>query len=185
MRISSSLTVMTIVVGGLLLATPTLAGGGGGAACHATSSGRQLTMLDSCFDGIAHEVPAGTTLTVTNRGEMSHTITAVDGSFDSGSLAPGHTFQIQLDRAGDMPVYCTLHGTAEGQGMAGVLQVSGPLNPDLASTTPTNGSSFPATEAVAALVGVGMGAFVQRRRDRRNSRAPQQDGSGSRPAADG
>ncbi|MGH8957232.1 MAG: hypothetical protein ACRDVK_01020, partial [Acidimicrobiia bacterium] len=63
-----------------------VAGGGGGSIslCPAYSSGTTISVLDSCFNGIAHSAPLGQTLTVSNHGELPHTLTAVDGSFDTG-----------------------------------------------------------------------------------------------------
>jgi FtsP/CotA-like multicopper oxidase with cupredoxin domain len=80
-------------------------------------------MLDSCFNGTAHFAPVDTTITISNDGELPHTFTAVDGSFDSGQVSPGETFEITVDEPGIIQVFCTLHGTAQGQGMAGVLVV--------------------------------------------------------------
>lgn len=51
-----------------------------------------VSMLDSCFSGTAHFAPTETTITISNDGELAHTFTAVDGSFDSGQLQPGETF---------------------------------------------------------------------------------------------
>ncbi|MBW3562267.1 MAG: hypothetical protein KY437_07200 [Actinobacteria bacterium] len=160
-----------LLVGALLLvAAPALAGGGGGgSACLATSSGPEMTMLDSCFEGIAHELEAGTTLTVTNRGHLPHTITAADGSFDSGTLGPGEAFEVTVDEAGNVPIYCTLHGTKDGQGMAGVLMVGGAADAELASTSSSappssTGPGSAAGVAVAGLIGLAIGMVVERRR---------------------
>jgi hypothetical protein len=80
-------------------------------------------MLDSCFSGTAHFAPTGSPLVVSNDGELPHTLTAVDGSFTSDELQPGETFEITFDEPGVFEVFCTLHGTAAGEGMAGVLVV--------------------------------------------------------------
>lgn len=80
-------------------------------------------MLDSCFSGTAHFAPTDTTITISNDGELPHMFTAVDGSFDSGQVQPGETFELTIDQPGVFEVFCTLHGTAQGQGMAGVLLV--------------------------------------------------------------
>lgn len=99
-----------------------LAGGGGHASgCSGFTEGTEMGMADSCYEGVTHFVPAGQTLTVRNDGEMPHSITAVDGSFDSGLMQPGETYAITLTEPGVVRVYCTLHGTADGGGMAGVL----------------------------------------------------------------
>jgi hypothetical protein len=117
--------LLTTVVLALLLAVPAMAGGGGGGAiCRGFGAGDELVLLDSCFEGTGHIVEAGTTLTVSNQGEMPHTFTAVDRSFDSGVLEPGESWQLTVPEAGNVPVYCTLHASPEGDGMAGLLVVS-------------------------------------------------------------
>jgi hypothetical protein len=80
-------------------------------------------MLDSCFAGTAHFAPSDTTITVSNDGSLPHTFTAVDGSFDSGTVQPGEIFDFSVSESGIYEVFCSLHGTASGEGMAGVLIV--------------------------------------------------------------
>ena len=105
---------------------PAVALAGGGGLCAGFASGEALIMRDGCFEGVAHFASAGGTLMVSNEGVMPHSFTAVDGSFDTGQLAPGETAEIQLSDDGIIRVYCTLHGTADGHGMAGVLLVGDP-----------------------------------------------------------
>lgn len=103
----------------------TAGGGGGGAVCRGFDVGASLSMRDHCFEGTGHVLAAGQTITVTNAGNSPHTITAADGSFDSGIVAPGDTYELTIDAAGAVPIYCTLHGSDEGNGMAGLLAVQG------------------------------------------------------------
>ncbi len=101
-------------------------GGGGGGQCPGFAAGATLVMQDNCFDGIAHFAEVETTLTVRNAGILPHSYTAVDGSFDTGILGPGETAEVRLGAEGIVRAFCTLHGTAEGHGMAGVLLVGSP-----------------------------------------------------------
>jgi plastocyanin len=110
-------------------------GGGGGSLCSGFAEGAGISMLDSCFNGTAHFAPAGVTLTVSNDGELPHTFTAVDGSFDSGTLQPGQTFELTVDEARLVQVFCTLHGTAQGDGMAGVVVVGEPTPESVSATS--------------------------------------------------
>ncbi len=127
-----ALVVPAIATGLLAIAPPVGAGvlpggGGGGGACRGFTRGSEVTLVDSCFDGVTMLVEPGTTeLSVTNTGAAPHTITAVDGSFDL-RLEPGAsgTVAVALDDTPVVPVYCTLHGTADGVGMAGVVVVDG------------------------------------------------------------
>jgi plastocyanin len=130
--------VSVLVAGVLLLAgRPALAGGGGGGPCAGFAAGTTLTMMDSCFSGVAHFVQAGAALTVRNAGHAPHTFTAVDGSFDTGVLQPGETAKVQLGKAGIVEVYCKLHGDPGGMGMAGVLVVGEAATAARASGTTT------------------------------------------------
>jgi plastocyanin len=43
-----------------------------------------------------------------------HNITADDGTFASGSLAPGATFQITLTTAGEHHYHCSIHPSMQG-----------------------------------------------------------------------
>lgn len=145
-----------------LAALPATAGGGGhGGACRAFGEGSTITMRDSCFEGTGHVVAAGATVIVRNQGQMAHTITAADGSFDSGTIAPGDTFELRVDEAGDIPVYCTLHGTADGQGMAGLLAVRAASEAQAPVTAATDPGRSPSLWvgglAVAGLAGIAVG----------------------------
>lgn len=111
----------------MLMVIPGVAHAGGGgvdtSGCAGYAAGATLTMLDSCFSGTAHFAPSGTTVTIRNDGQLPHTLTAVDGSFDTGSVSAGSSARLTVDEPGVYRVFCALHGTAQGEGMAGVLVV--------------------------------------------------------------
>ncbi len=54
-------------------------------------------------------VPVGQTVIWTNTGAQSHTVTADDGSVDSGSIAAGETFSLTFDTPGTFTYHCTPH----------------------------------------------------------------------------
>ena len=55
-------------------------------------------------------VALGTTVTWTNDDlGMPHTVTAVDGSFDSGVMQTGQSWSYTFDKPGDFEYLCTLH----------------------------------------------------------------------------
>jgi len=116
-----------LMVVALVLLFPGVAYGGGGGGdisqCPGFGSGSTVSMHDSCFAGIAHFAPADNTINVSNVGGLPHTFTAVDGSFDSGTVLPGETYEFSVSEPGIYEVFCSLHGTASGEGMAGVLIV--------------------------------------------------------------
>jgi plastocyanin len=59
-----------------------------------------------------------------NEGSGEHIVTAEDGSFDSGVLARGGTFQHSFAKAEPFPYFCQFHGGKGGAGMNGSLLVS-------------------------------------------------------------
>jgi plastocyanin len=146
MRKSRRWILLIVSLAGLLLmAAPAAAGGGGGGGpCSGFGSGTKVVLRDNCFDTVAFSVQPGTDLVVTNDGGQSHSYTAVDGSFNTGLLKPGATAHIKVGGAGIVQVYCTIHGTASGEGMAGVLLVG---DPALASTA-SSGISAEAKGAI-------------------------------------
>ena len=72
-----------------------------------------ITIAEFAFGGI-QTVPAGATITVVNDDSVPHTFTADDGSFDSGTIQPGDSFQITLDAAGTFAYHCNFHGSMTG-----------------------------------------------------------------------
>lgn len=144
----------------LLIAVPAGAGGGGGGdTCTPIGSSNEIVLLDFCFEGIAHFTPSGP-LKVTNAGAVEHDLVAIDGSFRTGRIAPGEWEQVELE-TGIHGVYCTLHGTKDGTGMAGVL-IAGPVDPVLASAAvagPASGGT-PAWLVAVALAGLLAGGLA-------------------------
>ena len=55
------------------------------------------------------EVAAGTTIVWTNRGQVLHSVSANDGSFDTGLIEPGGQGAITFPRVGSFPFHCTPH----------------------------------------------------------------------------
>jgi plastocyanin len=137
-----------LVLAGVLL-IPAVAYAGGGevdtTGCAGYSEGTTVWMQDSCFSGVAHFAPSDTTITVTNDGVMPHTLTAVDGSFDTGNVDPGGTAELTIAEPGIYRVFCSWHGTAAGEGMAGVVVV-GEATP-AAMVTPVDTSAIQAVVA--------------------------------------
>jgi plastocyanin len=64
---------------------------------------------DFMFRPARLEVAAGTTIVWTNGGQVMHTVSAGDGSFDSGPIEPGQRGAITFSRAGTFPFRCTPH----------------------------------------------------------------------------
>jgi len=55
------------------------------------------------------EIGAGTAITWTNNDPLVHTITADDGSWDSGPIEPGKTWTRTFAQPGEYAIHCTPH----------------------------------------------------------------------------
>jgi plastocyanin len=64
---------------------------------------------DFMFRPARLEVAVGTTIVWTNGGQVMHTVSARDGSFDSGPIEPGKRGSITFSRAGTFAFRCTPH----------------------------------------------------------------------------
>jgi plastocyanin len=120
-------TIVRTAAATLVAATLTLAACGGGdddaspsteAAATVASggdaaSGAAITIQSFSFGGVS-SVTVGTTVTVTNDDSVPHTVTADDGSFDTGTIQPGDSAQITLDAAGTFTYHCNIHGSMTG-----------------------------------------------------------------------
>lgn len=81
---------------------------------------------DNFFSGKTIDISPGDTVVWKNVGAMSHTVTADNGSFGSGTLLPGQTFSQTFTQAGSYPYYCKFHGGLNFQGMSGLVRVGSP-----------------------------------------------------------
>ncbi|QIA27667.1 hypothetical protein DYI95_009215 [Thermaerobacter sp. PB12/4term] len=92
-------------------------------------------------DAVVRVVP-GTTVVWKMTGRNPHTVTADDGSWDSGHLMPGDVYRVRFDRPGRYDYYCVYHGAPGGIGMAGAVIVEEPgTRGGAAPGTPGGGAS--------------------------------------------
>lgn len=78
----------------------------------------EVTISNFSFGPDELEVKVGTTVTWTNRDGKSHTVTADDGGFDSGSLGRGDSFSFTFLEIGTFNYHCEIHS-----GMTGAITV--------------------------------------------------------------
>ena len=90
--------------------TPATDAAGGG---DAAAGGTEIVISGFAFSEDI-TVPVGTTVTVRNDDGAAHTFTADDGSFDSGSIAGGATFEFTFTEAGTFPFHCNIHPSMTG-----------------------------------------------------------------------
>jgi plastocyanin len=80
---------------------------------------RSVGIGDNFFDPPDAAVEPGTTITWTNNGARPHTVTADDGSFDSGVLNPGDSYTVAFDGQGTVRYHCTIHPQMRGSVIVG------------------------------------------------------------------
>jgi plastocyanin len=110
-----------------------------------------ISVVDFAFEPAALTVPVGATVTWTNDGSRPHTVTADDGSFDSGRLDPGEQFRQTFDQPGTFSYHCGFH--PEMQGSIAVAEPQEPAGASADATPAANESASSESEAVAGTVG--------------------------------
>ncbi len=74
----------------------------------------EVTIKGFAFDPGELTVTVGTTVTWTNDGSTTHTITADDGTWDSGRVSQGDTFSRVFDQPGTFTYHCAIHTSMTG-----------------------------------------------------------------------
>lgn len=118
------------------------------AVAPAVAATVSVTVADNVFQPQAASAVAGDTVVWTQPGSRVHTVTADDGSFDSGNLAAGQTFSRTFTTPGTVRYYCKIHGAPGGIGMSGVLTVTAAQATTSSSTTTTTAATTTTTTAV-------------------------------------
>jgi plastocyanin len=98
---------VAVAVGGLVLALPAAAAAPAGAPVAVSVQFQAYAPEDV-------EALPGDTVEWTNSSPRSHTVTAADGSFDSGELEPGATFSRTFAAEGTYAYHCTIHLSMAG-----------------------------------------------------------------------
>ena len=108
------------------------------------SGTKAASIVDFAFDPDSLPVATGTTVTWQNRGTAPHTVTAADGSFDSGMIAAGGTYARTFDAPGTFAFACSFHPD-----MTGTVVVSaaagGPPGSTASSAAPSVSNGAPAS----------------------------------------
>ncbi len=108
-------------------------------AAYSSGGSEKVAAQDDYFDAEAVHVAVGTSVEWDNTGRNPHTVTADDGSRDSGNLSPGKTFTITFDKPGVFAYFCRYHGSAGGIGMAGLIVVGNATLPSRSGTGVSSG----------------------------------------------
>lgn len=83
--------------------------GYGSGATGGANNGNSVSIKNFAFSVATLNVTTGTKVTWTNNDNTTHTVTADDGSFDSGNIAPGETFSKTFTVAGTVNYHCSIH----------------------------------------------------------------------------
>jgi plastocyanin len=73
-----------------------------------------IAIIDYTFEPASLLIQAGDIVTWTNLGAGPHTVTADDGSFDAGPLAPGTCISQVFPAAGLVTYHCAMHPQMTG-----------------------------------------------------------------------
>lgn len=81
-----------------------------------------VKMTDSLkFEPASITVAAGTEVLFDNPERLPHTVSAIDGSFESGTVNGGGEYSRTFDKPGTFKYFCKIHGRA----MSGEVVVTG------------------------------------------------------------
>jgi plastocyanin len=116
------------------LFTALVLGACGGSDATTVIEGQDVTvrMFDNRYEYAEIRIPPGGSVTFVGAGRNAHNAVAADGSWSSedvfGSLEQfeGDEAVIRFDQPGEDDFFCTFHGNAEGDGMAGTIIVEVP-----------------------------------------------------------
>jgi plastocyanin len=114
----------------------------GGNSARAQDSA-SVDIIDFGFSSADITVEVGATVTWTNTGAATHTVTSDSGAFDSGNLAPGATFSMTFDSAGTFSYFCEIHPSMVGS--VTVVDSSGNGGTDNGGTDNGGATDVPAT----------------------------------------
>ena len=86
----------------------------GAPSAPANAEGATIVRIANLSFGGALHVRAGTRVRWVNGDQLQHTVTADDGSFESGLIEPNQVFERVFDKPGDYPYHCTPHPFMQG-----------------------------------------------------------------------
>src|SRR5829696_5062690 len=88
-----------------------------------------VAIEDFYFDPPDAAIAPGDKIIWTNKGRAPHTVTADDGSFDSGVLKPGETYTVTFLGSGTVTYHCTIHPNMVGSVTVGGEATAVPPEP--------------------------------------------------------
>jgi plastocyanin len=100
----------------------------GGTAGAAGEAGMRVSIVGRAYQPSQLTVGIGQTVTWQDESLSQHTVTSVDGLFDSGAMSAGNSFAMTFTKAGTFNYTCTIHPEMKGSVLvlpiaAGTLQL--------------------------------------------------------------
>jgi len=112
---------LVLVLAGALLLAACSGGGGSGPSSASSSSGsaakstNSITISNFMFSPMRVSVAPGSTVSVTNKDSVTHTLTATGGQFDTGGIGGGQTKTFRApSKAGTYSYICNIHQYMKG-----------------------------------------------------------------------
>jgi len=105
-----------------------------------------VSIEDFYFDPADTPLQPGDTIMWINKGNHPHTVTADDGSFDSGMLQPGQSFSWTFENPGTLTYHCAIHPSMTGSvsvGQSGEVAAPSGSPPSMpAAPMPMGGGAY-------------------------------------------
>ena len=140
------LVVLSVIA--LLMFVPTATAQDAGVQTVPIQNAWSVNIGDNFFDPPQSAVEPGSTITWTNNGDEPHTVTADDGSFDSGMLNPGDSYTVAFDGQGTLTYHCAIHPemrgsvTIGGGGGGGGVPAEQPAGGDMSGGMGAGGGGY-------------------------------------------
>ena len=79
-----------------------------------TSNPNTVSIKNMAFSPTPLSITKGAAVTWINNDAITHTVTADDGSFNSGNIAPGYSFTHTFSSVGTITYHCSIHPMMKG-----------------------------------------------------------------------
>lgn len=140
------LLLVVLLMIALLAFVPAAGAQDSGVEAVPVQDARSVGIGDNFFDPPDATVEPGSTITWTNNGARPHTVTADDGSFDSGRLNPGDSYTVAFDGQGTVTYHCAIHpemrGSVGGGGGVGTAPAEQPSSEDMSEGMGAGGGGY-------------------------------------------
>ena len=106
---------LVLVLAGALLLAACSSGGGSKPSSGAATATKSITISNFMYTPMTASVAPGSTVTVTNKDSVTHTLSATGGQFNTGDIGPGQTKTFTApSKAGSYGYICNIHQYMKG-----------------------------------------------------------------------